>query len=78
LHLVTNVGWGKLPQASMHQNIVFKTMEKGYYESGLLLHRIINTNLMGLGFGVYYRYGPYQFEKTSNNIAYKLAISLSL
>lgn len=78
LHIVTNAGWGKMSNIVSHQNVVFNTMEKGYWESGVLLHRIINTNLMSLGTGVYYRYGPYSFVKTIDNFALKATFTYTL
>ncbi len=82
LTLVQNSGWGSLQNPSAHQQISFKTLEKGYFESGLMLTNILRiryVNILhyGLGGGVFYRYGPNALATTSENIAWKLFISVS-
>ena len=66
LTLVQNTGWGSLKDPTAHQQITFKTMEKGYFESGIMLtnilrFRYVNILHYGLGGGVFYRYGPYAY-----------------
>jgi hypothetical protein len=34
--------------------------------------------LLGYGAGVYYRYGPYAFNKTIDNFAFKLTFTVNL
>jgi hypothetical protein len=75
---VTNVGFGKLGHPEKHNNLEFKTMEKGYYESGILINNILRTAIFGYGFGIFYRCGPYAFSKTSDNFAYKLTLKFNL
>lgn len=74
-------GWGELNNLSQHKNINYKTMEKGYYESGLIISDILSfkTNIynMGFGAGVYYRYGPYRNINEKDNLAYKLNFNIS-
>jgi hypothetical protein len=77
--LITSFGIGSLNNPEYQQGIVFKTMEKGYYESGILINNIIKSaNIMGFGFGVYYRYGPYAFSNSKDNFAFKLSFTLDL
>jgi hypothetical protein len=76
--IVTNVGFGNLSHPEKHNNLEFNTMEKGYYESGILINNILKTAFFGYGFGVFYRYGPYAFNKTSDNFAYKLTLKFKL
>ncbi len=76
--LVTNIGFGMLSHPEKHNNLEFNTMEKGYYESGVLINNIIKSSFFGYGFGIFYRYGPYSFSKTSNNFAYKLTLKFNL
>ena len=57
-------------------------MEKGYFESGLLLSNLfrfkyVNMIYYGLGVGAFYRYGNYALPTTSDNLAFKLIISVS-
>lgn len=65
-----------------HANLDFKTMEKGFFESGLLINNIVRVNYynivyLGLGGGAFIRYGPYAEVKTEDNLAYKLSLVLT-
>jgi hypothetical protein len=73
--LTTSVGFGNLSYQGSHAGVDFKTMEKGFYESGLVLNNLIRYFYFSFGAGVFYRYGPYQFENTSDNITAKLSLS---
>jgi hypothetical protein len=78
----TNLGYGSLEHPEQHRNIGLKTMEKGYYESGLLLNNLIKVNYynivyLGLGGGAFMRYGPYADAKPEKNVAYKLSLVIS-
>ena len=75
---VTNIGWGSFENGSNHQELDYKTMEKGYFESGILINNILNQLFLGYGAGVYYRYGPYAFNKTIDNFAFKLSFTVNL
>ncbi len=74
LILGSKVAFGTFSHPENHQGIVFKTMEKGFYESGFELQNIFK----GFGLSTYYRYGPYQLEKFDRNIAIKLSFTLNL
>lgn len=74
LVLGTKLAFGNLSHPENHQGIVFKTMEKGFYESGFELQNIFK----GFGLSTYYRYGPYQLEKFDQNLAIKLSFTLNL
>lgn len=74
LMIVTNVGFGSLKNPGDHHNLDFSTQEKGYYESGIIIRKLLNLQIYELGAGVLYRYGPYGFDKQSKNFAYKLSI----
>ncbi len=77
--LATNIGFGSLSKPELQRGIEFKTMEKGYYESGLIINNVLkSTNIMGMGFGVFYRYGPYALPETKDNFAYKLTFTFDL
>lgn len=75
------VGWGELNNKIQHTSINYKTMEKGYYESGLIISDILSlkTNVYNMGFGVgaFYRYGPYKNTAEKDNLAFKLNYSIS-
>jgi len=76
--LVHNFGFGMLVNTKHHENITYKTFEKGYFEGGLLLNNIIRFQLFRYGLGAMYRYGPYSFPKTIDNFAFKLTLQLSM
>jgi len=73
--VAANAGFGWLNHPDYHSNITFNVMEKGYFESGLLINNLFNmANIYSFGIGVYYRYGPYSFPKTADNFSYKLTM----
>jgi hypothetical protein len=72
--LATNIGFGDLNNHARHYNVAYNTMEKGYYESGVILHGLFNMRLFSLGLGAFYRYGPYGFNRPADNFAYKLSL----
>ena len=71
--IVTNAGWGWLDHAEDHKGMLLKSFDKGYYESGLLFDNLFSVNFISYGLGVYYRYGPYSYDKIADNFAYKLS-----
>lgn len=66
LSLVTNLGWG-LP-----------SMEKGFFESGLVVRGLLNVPTAQMGLGVFYRYGSYALPRRIDNFAFKYSISFAL
>ena len=70
----SKVAFGGFSNPENHLGIEFKTMEKGFFESGFELQNIFK----GFGLATYYRYGPYQLEKFDQNIAIKLSFTLNL
>lgn len=75
--ITTSAGVGKLDHAELHQGVVFNTMEKGFYESGLIINNILKSNTSTFGVGAFYRYGPYAFDKTSDNFAIKMSFGVA-
>lgn len=76
-----NSGWGGLRNASDHA-IDFKTPDKIYLESGLIINNIIKIKYLNMfyinfGIGGFYRYGSYGLANSSDNLALKLAMSVS-
>ncbi|TDE31791.1 carboxypeptidase-like regulatory domain-containing protein [Flavobacterium ranwuense] len=74
LVLVSRMAWGNLQKPEQHIGLDYKTLNKGYFESGLELNQIYN----GLGLGGFYRYGPNQLSKFQDNIAVKISFVLDL
>ena len=80
--IVQNSGWGALNNAS-YQGIDFKTKEKVYLESGLIINNIIKLNYINMfylnfGIGGFYRYGYYGSDNFTDNLALKLSMTISL
>ncbi len=67
--LVTRMAWGDLRKKEQHIGFEYKTLDKGYFESGLEINQIYS------GFGIvgFYRYGPNQLPRFEDNIALKLS-----
>ena len=73
--VISNIGYGWLKHPEYHQNIDFKTMEKGYFESGLMINNLLRLPLLKLGIGAMYRYGAYSYSSFKDNIAYKFTVT---
>lgn len=76
--VINNFGIGAFTQETNQHSVPVESFEKGYYECGLLINNILNQSFLGYGFGLFYRYGPYAFEKTADNFAYKLSLTIGL
>ncbi len=76
--LATHAGYGVLLHDSGHENIELKSIEKGYYESGILFKNLLRQWFIGYGLGVFYRYGPYSLNKTIDNFAFKFTVSFNI
>lgn len=71
-----NLGFGWLMKPGMHQGLEIKDMRKGYFETGIVIEDLFRHNIMGLGGGVFYRYGPYAFSDQFDNLAFKLSLKI--
>lgn len=83
ISLHQNMGWGDLSDKANHQLIAFETKNKIFMESGFQLDNILKVNYLdvgylGLGAGVYYRYGAYHNPSFDDNIAYKFTLTFSV
>ncbi len=77
LAIATNVAFGDLDFKNSHLNVDYKTLEKGYYESGLQFNKLLNLQLYTLGLAFYYRYGPYTLPNGWDNLAVKFTIKFA-
>jgi hypothetical protein len=68
------IGW--LQEPERHAGLVIQDMSMGYYETGLVIQDLIKVNLVGIGGGVFYRYGPYAFSDQIDNLAFKLSLNI--
>lgn len=73
LLLVTNITLGDIRNPENHHNYDFRTLNKGYYESGFIVRKILNLQIYDIGLGIIYRYGPYSFDDNYKNFAYKIS-----
>ena len=74
LNLLTNITFGNMKYPNNHHNTNFNTLEKGYYESGFLIRKLLNLQIYDLGFAALYRYGPYGFDHGLDNMAFKISL----
>jgi len=74
--ITSSVDFSGLSYEDDHGGVDFKTMEKGYYESGLVINHILKISAFSFGIGAFYRYGPYRLEKASDNLAVKLSLGV--
>ncbi len=82
LMIYHNIGIGQLENQNAHQGLVLQSFDKGFIESGIGLNNIIRANYYrvaywGFGGAIFYRYGPYQFVKTDNNVFARLTFNLT-
>ena len=77
LTLATNLGWGDMRHHPEFNDLDFKTMEKGYFESGFVVDGLLATPFTKIGVGAFYRYGPYAFDRVWDNFAIKWCVSFS-
>jgi hypothetical protein len=76
LSIIHNQAWGNLANPENHSQS-FKTLEKGFFESGLEVNNFyrknyLNIGYLGIGAGAYFRHGAYQFEDLEANLSYRL------
>lgn len=84
LVLVTNLAWGDMEPDKNIEDLGFNTINKGYFESGIVVKGLLNAMWVKVGAGVYYRYGPYAwpnyapFKSVWNNFAWKWSATFDL
>jgi hypothetical protein len=77
LILIHSMAYGQVKKPSQHLNFDFGTLEHGFYESGILIDKLLSEEVLfkgyyvAVGFGAYYRYGPNQLENPWDNVALK-------
>jgi hypothetical protein len=74
LVLVTRMAWGNMEKPEQHVGPTYKTLDKGFFESGIELNKIYK----GFGLGGFYRYGSNQLPEFDDNIAVKISYVLDL
>jgi hypothetical protein len=81
--LIHSFGIGSLRHAGYHQKIVFQTMDKGFYETGLTVDNLLRVRVLklfylGAGGGVFRRWGAYAFENRQQNWAFRVVWNVSI
>ena len=74
LSVITRLAYGDIKNPTNHHGVVFKRMNKGYFESGIVLNQLFK----GFGLATFYRYGKYQFPQFKDNIAVKITYVIPL
>lgn len=74
LVFVSRMAYGSMQRPWQHVGIAYKTLDSGFFESGLELNKIFS----GFGLTAFYRYGPNQLPRMEDNLAVKLSFSLDL
>lgn len=80
--LHNNIGIGNLSEAKNHQIIPFAIKDKAFLETGLELRNILkinylNVGYLGMGAGVFYRYGDNRLPDSKDNYVFKFAASFT-
>ena len=72
------IGFGGLKDPETHIGIDFKTMEKGYFESGLMIGDLwVVRGLLSFGAGAFVRYGAYYLPRPHHKIIDNFAFKVS-
>lgn len=77
LSLYQGAGYGSMQHKEQH-NVSFQSMDKGYFEAGLILDKLYISSITGLGIGVFSNYGYYSNPVFEKNLVYKLSLSFAL
>lgn len=72
--IVTRMAVGSNNKNNQHIGIGYKTLEDGFFESGVECNKIFK----GFGLVAFYRYGPNQLAHIDDNIAVKISYYLDL
>ena len=73
------IGFGTLKNPEAHWGIDFKTMEKGYFESGVVIGDLLTIKgLLSFGVGAFVRYGAYYLPQPENKIINNFAFKVNV
>ncbi len=74
LVFITRMAIGNISKPEQHFGIEYKTLEKGYFESGIQLNQLFK----GIGISTFYRYGPNKLAGFEDNLAVRISYYLDL
>lgn len=72
-HLISNMAVGKMRHLPEDQRL-YRILEKGFFESGMMIKKLISLKILKVGLGIYYRYGAYSFDNQMDNFSFRLSI----
>lgn len=72
--IVTRMAWGEINKDNQHLGLAFKSLERGFFESGIEANKIFK----GLGLTAFYRYGPNQLPRFDDNLCIKISYFIDL
>jgi hypothetical protein len=83
VNIIQGIAYGKLSHSERYIADGTKSLDKGYFESGMMINNIIkakclNLIYIGMGTGAFYRYGYYSKIGFRNNVAAKWSVTFSL
>ena len=78
ISLFQSLGWGG---NILNETLQFKTFNKGYFESGINIENLLKVNYVnfayiGLGAGIFTKYGSSSSSNTFDNLAFKFNLSI--
>ncbi|WP_299583243.1 DUF5686 family protein [uncultured Sunxiuqinia sp.] len=56
----------------------YPSINKGYYEGGILVSKLVKFGFFTFGTGAFYRFGPYRLDSFQKNLALKFTIDLAI
>ena len=74
--LVTNIAWGT--NADENSSQIYNDLSMGYFESGIVIDKIIHAGISKIGLGTFYRYGAYSYDNVWDNVVFKISMGFSL
>lgn len=72
--VVSRMAYGSMVKPEQHIGLDYKTLDKGFFESGLEINQIYS----GFGLSGFYRYGPNKLPNAEDNISVKISFVLNL
>ncbi|MFW6020218.1 MAG: DUF5686 family protein [Bacteroidales bacterium] len=77
LAITSSAMWGNWAGQKYQMNTEYKQLNKGYFESGVLINSILKSSISALGLGFYYRYGPYSLDAFRDNLSIKVTVNFN-
>lgn len=71
------IGYGEMSNKDWHSTD-FRSMDKGFFEGGLIVNDVLVSGFTGIGIGGFYRYGYYADSDWKKNIYPKICVTFGL